>query len=107
MADVRLFIAGREYIVTCKDGEEDRLNALGKLVDAKAREAGGSAGGLNESRLLLFASLLLADQVYDAQPVAVTDAAIFGAGNGAQMAEALERLAERIEKLVQGLEDQA
>jgi cell division protein ZapA len=108
MADVRLSIAGREYIVTCKDGEEDRLNALGKLVDAKAREAGGSAGGLNESRLLLFASLLLADQVYDAQPEAATATApSFGVGNGAQMAEALERLAERIEKLVQGLEDQA
>lgn len=105
MADVRLSIAGREYIVTCKDGEEDRLNALGNLVDIKAREAGGSAGGLNESRQLLFASLLLADQLYDAEPTsnAVT-AAPFGAGNGTQMAEALESLAVRIEKLVQGLE---
>jgi cell division protein ZapA len=107
MADVRLSIAGREYIVTCKDGEEDRLNALGSLVDTKAREAGGSAGGLNESRLLLFASLLLADQLYDAQPAATKDVAAFGAGNGEQMAEALERLAERLEKRVQALENNA
>ena len=108
MADVRLSIAGREYIVTCKDGEEERLNALGNLVDTKAREAGGSAGGLNESRQLLFASLLLADQLYDAQPVtAGTTATPFGTGNGIQMAEALESLAERIEKLAQGLEDEA
>ena len=106
MADVRLSIAGRDYIVTCKNGEEERLNALGNLVDTKAREAGGSAGGLNESRQLLFASLLLADQLYDAQPVpAAAAAAPFGTGNGTQMAEALERLAERMEKLVQGLED--
>lgn len=104
MADVRLSIAGREYIVTCKNGEEERLNALGNLVDAKAREAGGSAGGLNESRQLLFASLLLADQLYDAQPAA--DNAKLSAGNDAQMAEALERLAERLEKRVQALEDQ-
>jgi cell division protein ZapA len=107
MADVRLSIAGREYIVTCKNGEEERLNALGNLVDSKAREAGGSAGGLNESRLLLFASLLLADQVYDAQPFAAKDATAFGAGNSVQMVDALERLAERLEKRVQALEDQA
>ena len=108
MADVRLSIAGREYIVTCKNGEEERLNALGNLVDTKAREAGGSAGGLNESRQLLFASLLLADQLYDAQPAtAAAAAAPFGTGNGTQLAEALESLAERIEKLVQGLEDNA
>ena len=106
MADVRLSIAGREYIVTCKDGEEERLNALGNLVDTKAREAGGSTGGLNESRQLLFASLLLADQLYDAQPVAATDNAKLNAGNDSQMAEALERLADRLEKRVQALEDQ-
>lgn len=107
MADVRLMIAGRAYIVTCKDGEEDRLNVLGKLVDTKAREAGDSAGGLNESRQLLFASLLLADQLYDAQPVAAADSATSSAGNDAQMADALERLAERLEMRVQALEDQA
>ena len=44
MADVRLSIAGREYIVTCKDGEEARLQALGAMVDEKAREAGGPLG---------------------------------------------------------------
>ena len=64
MADVRLSIAGREYIVTCNDGEELRLQALGAMVDEKAREAGGPSGGLNESRLLLFAALLLADKLH-------------------------------------------
>ena len=44
MADVRLLIAGREYIVTCKDGEEPRLQTLGNMVDEMAREAGGVFG---------------------------------------------------------------
>jgi cell division protein ZapA len=106
MADVRLSIAGREYIVTCKDGEEHRLNALGNLVDAKAREACGAAGGLNESRQLLFASLLLADQLYDAQPSNGADAIAPGLSreNADQMAETIERLANRLESLAQGLE---
>jgi cell division protein ZapA len=106
MADVRLSIAGREYIVTCKDGEEPRLQTLGAMVDAKAREAGGPSGGLNESRLLLFSALLLADQVHD------------GVGNSGtspsppntepaidQAAETLERLADRLEALALRLEN--
>lgn len=103
MADVRLSIAGREYIVTCKDGEEARLNALGQMVDEKAREAGGS-GGLNESRLLLFASLLLADQVYDAQPAASQSADGIDAEQADMLASSVERLADRLESIVEGLE---
>jgi cell division protein ZapA len=107
MADVRLTIASREYIVTCKDGEEQRLQALGSLVDSKAREAGGSAGGLNESRQLLFASLLLADQLYDAQPAETSASTATGGASDEladQMAETLDRLATRFESIVQGLE---
>jgi cell division protein ZapA len=105
VAEVRLSIAGREYIVTCKDGEEQRLQTLGAMVDEKAREAGGPAGGLNESRLLLFSALLLADKLHD------------GGGNSAdsdhaardaevdQAAETLERLADRLENLALRLEN--
>jgi cell division protein ZapA len=108
MADVRLMIAGREYIVTCKDGEEQRLQALGRLVDEKAREAGG-AGGLNESRQLLFAGLLLADQLFDNPPGNDSGKTQPESGEmpdvvADQMASSIERLAERLELLVQGLE---
>ena len=107
MADVRLLIAGREYIVTCKNGEEDRLRTLGALVDTKAREAGGASGGLNESRQLLFASLLLADQLYDVQEHATQSSgtANLSTDNTHQMAQAVEKLADRLETLVQGLEE--
>jgi cell division protein ZapA len=106
MADVRLMIAGREYIVTCKDGEEARLHALGKLVDEKAHEAGGSAGGLNESRLLLFASLLLADQVYDSSANAAKSGGL-DSDETEQLTRTVERLADKLEKLVEGLEQSA
>jgi cell division protein ZapA len=106
MADVRLSIAGREYIVTCKDGEEPRLQALGAMVDEKAREAGGPSGGLNESRLLLFSALLLADKLHDGSGNVIgspapqaTDPAVD------QAAETLERLADRLESLALRLEN--
>ena len=106
MADVRLLIAGREYIVTCKDGEEQRLQALGALVDEKAREAGGPSGGLNESRLLLFSALLLADKLHDAGGSALSRTAT-PANDVAveQAAETLERLADRLETLALRLEN--
>jgi cell division protein ZapA len=106
MADVRLTIAGREYIVTCKDGEESRLQALGAMVDEKAREAGGPSGGLNESRVLLFSALLLADKLHDGgesssnSPAPLTDDPAID-----QAAETLERLADRLENLALRLEN--
>ncbi len=112
MADVQLTIAGRSYVVTCKDGEEAHLEKLGAAVHAKAEEAGGAGGGLNESRLLLFSALLLADEVHDlkqTQPQSNSDMLDVKqqASNDPdmeQMAVALERLAGRIEKLASGLE---
>lgn len=108
MAEVRLAIAGREYIVTCRDGEERRLLDLGRLVDEKAREAGGAAGGLNESRQLLFAALLLADQVQEsggqADGMLPPTARAVGDRTLAMMAQSLERLADRIENFVSGVE---
>jgi cell division protein ZapA len=110
MADVRLSIVGREYIVTCRDGEETRLNELGQMVDSKAREAGGSAGGLSESRQLLFAALLLADQVKDgggSSKPATPPAPAPGMSqeSAEKIAQTLEKLADRLEKLAMGVED--
>ena len=110
MAEVRLNIIGREYIVTCRDGEEQRLLELGRMVDAKAREAGGSAGGLNESRQLLFAALLLADQVNETGGVAAASpqgSASVDEAAALKMAQSIEKLAERVESFASGLEQKA
>jgi cell division protein ZapA len=65
MAEVDLTIAGRPYRVACRTGEEDNLRAAAALVDAKSREALAGLGTMSEARQLLFASLLLADQLVD------------------------------------------
>ena len=62
---IDLSIAGRTYQVACREGEEDSLRAAARLVDGKSREAIAGLGTLSESRQLLFASLLLADQLLD------------------------------------------
>ena len=68
MAEIDIIIAGRPYRVACRDGEEETLRAAARLVDAKSREALDGLGTLSEARQLLFAGLLLADQLVDQRP---------------------------------------
>ena len=60
MSNVTLKIGGRDYTVACAEGEEGHVRALGAMIADKVAEMGSSAQG--ETRQLLFAALLLADQ---------------------------------------------
>ena len=99
MAEIDVFIAGRAYKVACRDGEEDSLRKAAALVDSKSREALAGLGTLSEARQLLFASLLLADDLVDdgraPPPAAPVDPAL---------AERAERIADRLESLASTLE---
>ena len=98
MAEVELTIAGRPYRVACRNGEEETLQAAGALVDAKSREALAGLGTLSESRQLLFAALLLADQIIDGREFEVPK------GPDDELAQRTQRLAERLESLADRLE---
>ncbi len=62
MADVRITIGGRDFDVSCQAGEEHFLRAAAKLLDNEASILIGQMGRLPESRMLLMASLMLADR---------------------------------------------
>ncbi|NCP10896.1 MAG: cell division protein ZapA [Sphingomonadales bacterium] len=62
MPNLRLEIGGRHYDIHCQDGEEAHVQRLATEVDAKARDAQAAIGGINETRQLLFAALMLADE---------------------------------------------
>ncbi len=106
MANIDLDIAGRRYNVACRDGEEEHLRSLAAVVDRRAHDAAAALGGLTEARQLLFAALLIADDLKEARA---------GAGlpdptpppPDPAVAEALERLAERVESLADRLEAEA
>ena len=102
MAEVDFLIAGRPYRVACRDGEEDTLRAAARLVDAKSREALTGLGTLSEARQLLFAALLLADQLVDKNPQAA--AATAAAVPNPALADDALRLAGRLESLADALE---
>lgn len=96
MAEVDLTIAGRAYRVACRTGEEDSLRAAAALVDAKSREALAGLGTMSEARQLLFASLLLADQLVEQRPPAAEPSPLVTDGATA-IATRLEALADALE----------
>lgn len=103
MASIDVDVAGRRYDVACRDGEEAHLRSLAAIVDKRAKDAASALGGLTETRQLLFAALLLADDLKDVRA---------GAGlpdptpppPDPAVADALERLARQMESLADRLE---
>ena len=103
MASVEVEIASRGYSVACRDGEEAHLRSLAAIVDRKARDAAAAVGSMGEARQLLFASLLLADELKEVRTTSAGTTAAEPETN-ALIADALERLAERMELLAERLE---
>jgi cell division protein ZapA len=107
MAQIEVEVAGRRYTVACRDGEEAHLRTLAALVDKRAQDAAAALGSLTESKQLLFASLLLADDLNEssaAPPAGAAPAPAPPPPTDPRVAEALERLAGRVESLADRLE---
>jgi cell division protein ZapA len=99
MPEIDLNIAGRSYRVACRAGEEENLRAAARLVDGKSREALAGLGTLSEARQLLFASLLLADQLIDKPNVtSVPQPDDRLEKQAAALASRLERFADALEQ---------
>ena len=63
MSEVALSIGGRTYRVACGPGEEERVSRLGAAINDKLSSMGNLSG--NDAQNLLFAALLLADEVHE------------------------------------------
>ncbi|TMV08813.1 cell division protein ZapA [Ruegeria sediminis] len=62
MPEVTIQIGGRDFQVSCQDGEESYLYAAAKLLDDEAQVLSDQIGRMPESRMLLMAGLMLADK---------------------------------------------
>ncbi|MDH7638639.1 cell division protein ZapA [Sphingomonas oryzagri] len=102
MAQVNVEIGGRSYELSCRDGEEERLRLLGRLVDAKAADVTRAIGKASEARELLLTALLLADELDEARGAAARQRI-----EDAQRIAAMDRYAEKLESLAARLEKPA
>lgn len=67
MPEVTIQIGGRDFEVSCQDGEEPYLEAAAKILDSKAQALSEQIGRIPETRMLLMAGLLLADRTAAAE----------------------------------------
>jgi len=93
MATVTVAIGGRNYKLSCADGEEVHLGALGAALAVKAEELTASIGTMSEPRLLLMAGLQIADELFTLRAAPPADR------------DQLERLAVRLEALAAALDN--
>ena len=100
MAQVDISIGGRRYQVACRDGEEARLETLGRLVDTRATDVIRAIGKGEQGRELLMVALLLADELDEARTI-VTELH----AQEVDRTAAIARCAERIDALTAKLEN--
>jgi|YNPMSStandDraft_1061717.scaffolds.fasta_scaffold17012_4 cell division protein ZapA len=108
MGQVTLRVGGFSHPVSCEDGQESHLVALGAEVDrriASIRQMGG--GQFPEARLMLLAALLLADELHDIKtgklPLPGVSPPPPAAAEDAQLAERIATLAEKVEAIARAL----
>lgn len=95
MAEVTLTIAGRAHRVGCRDGDEPRLQLLGRRLDAHSQAALRASGGQGAERLMLYIALMIADELVETER----------APSEGISSALLDRIADRLEAVASALEE--
>jgi len=110
MAQVTLRINGYAYTIGCRDGEEQHLQAMAAQVERRIDTIRTTAGQSGEARMLVMASLLMADDLFEMeQRVRAAESAAAQSDLGQPAADPklgrrLSRMAKRAEEIAAGLE---
>ena len=103
MPEVDVVINGRDYRIACEAGQEARLGELAHQVDDRIRGLVSTLGNVGDDRLLVMASLLIADDLADAAAALSAEGAQAEAREAAA-AEEIEAFARRVEGIADALE---
>lgn len=105
MARVDISLGGRHYPIACDDGQEDRVRRIAAYIDKKITSM-GQMSGATDTHIMVMASLMLGDELFDAhsklassgkeQPAGADEDAV--ASSISQLATRLESIAARLER---------
>lgn len=105
MQQVSVTINGRAYPVACDEGDEERIQALARLIDGKVGNFARQVGQAGEARLLVLAALVLADELAEAkEALQHAPGGRAEPGDSKAIAVGVERLAQRVEAVAAKLE---
>ena len=105
---VTVRVNGNDYPMACEPGEEEKVAALGRRLDEVVRKVSINTGPIAESRLLVMAALVIADSLSELEDAGegaagkAPEAVPVDTGAGKELADRLENLAVRLERLASG-----
>ncbi|HSO42675.1 MAG TPA: cell division protein ZapA [Rhodospirillales bacterium] len=115
MGLVSVSLNGRPYDIACDDGQEGHVAYLADVLNSRVTALAETVGQVGESRLLLLAGLLVADELVEARNK-LDQLSRSGAAEGsepgaftasglteAELAEMINGLAQRIEEIAERL----
>ena len=65
MANVNIKFNGKDYLLSCDDGQEKNLKELAGHLSKKFDELKSNLGNIGENKLLLISSIKVIDEYYD------------------------------------------
>jgi len=106
MAQVTVTVNDKNYVIACDSGQEDHLARLAQFVNRRVEELVANVGQVGDTRLLLMACLLIADELseFSTEFVSGRDQNSVDLEN-ALMVDDVISLASRIESIAEKLED--
>ncbi len=120
MAQVSVTINGRQFRMTCEDGQEEHLEKLASELDSRIGGLRAKFGEIGDTRLTVMAAITVADELAEAgarvkrleeELAALQDARVATSDRNkaaqASIAAALSAAAERIEGITKKLNQTA
>ena len=65
MANVNIKFNGKEFLLSCDDGQEEHLEELSLYLNEKYNNLKNSLGNIGENKLLLITSISVLDEFYE------------------------------------------
>ena len=65
MVNVNIKFNGKDYLLSCDEGQEDNLKELADFLDNKYLELKNNLGNIGESKLLLITTIKIIDEFFD------------------------------------------
>jgi len=65
MANVNIKFNGKEFLLSCEDGQEEHLEELSENLNEKFNNLKNSLGNIGENKLMLITSIKVMDEYYE------------------------------------------
>ncbi len=65
MANVNIKFNGKDYLLSCDNGQEEHLIELAEYLNKRFKELKNELGNIGESKLLLISSIKIVDEYYE------------------------------------------